>query len=86
MGANDLRPGPTLVIMSSEPTPAGAQHSATSMAVAVAPGKVAPCEPVKAPASEGTIPDAGAPRRRRRLDEGGTTTGRDRAGTTSVEE
>jgi hypothetical protein len=52
VGANDLRPGQTLVVMSSGSAPEGA----TSIAVAVAQGAVAPCEPVQAP----PIPDGKA--------------------------
>jgi hypothetical protein len=52
IGTRDLRPGQTLVVMTS-----GAKHEPASIAVTIAQGDVAPCLPVDAPAAEGTHPD-----------------------------
>jgi hypothetical protein len=79
VGANNLRPGQTLVITSS----GGEQQGATSVTTAVAQGEVAPCEPVAAPA----LPDAGGAPAAPRLDEsGGSAGGSDESGTTEDEE
>jgi hypothetical protein len=52
VGAGDLRPGQTLVMMTS-----GSAQGPASIAVTIAQGDVAPCVPVDAPAAEGTLPD-----------------------------